>query len=124
MRNRLVVPLLAASALAALPACTPSKCVPTGRPPAAAPAAAVSAAPVIQVHDVRDIVSPPGDPQGVTRLADRVREAVVRAHGADEPGATVTARGTAIVVVAAPETQRRVSDYLLRQRESVRPDGL
>jgi hypothetical protein len=124
MTDRLLSPLLAATALLVLAACTPAKCVPAARAPGASPATQTPAAPVIQVHDVRDIVSPPGDREGVSRLAAEVRELVVFVHGGDDPGATVTANGTAIVVVATPEMQRKVSDYLMRQREDVRPDGL
>jgi hypothetical protein len=115
MRNQLLV----STALLVLAACAS----PT-RAPHVAPPAPTSAAPVIKVHDVRDIVSPPGDPQDVSHLADQVREMVVFIHGGEDPGATVTANGSAIVVVATPQMQRKVSDYLLRRRENVRPDGL
>ncbi len=118
MRNQ----FLATSVLLVLSACASTEYVP--RTPGPAPSARTPAAPVIQIHDVRDIVSPPGDARAVSGLADEVRELVVFIHGGDDPGATVTEHGNAIVVVATPEMQRKISDYLRRQRESVRPDGL
>ena len=88
------------------------------------PASAVPALRVLQIHDVRDLVTPPGDEEMVRRLAEQVRDGVTFLLGGTDPGATVTAHGAAIVVYAVPEVQRRVTDYLTHKREGVTPERL
>lgn len=79
---------------------------------------------VIQIHDVRDLVTPAGDPEAVADLAAELREPMTFLYGADDPDASITAKGTALVVVARPSLQTRVRNFLARKRAGVTPNGL
>src|SRR5262245_58633124 len=104
MRN-LLASFVVAAACAACASSSATK-------PAAAPPPA--AAQVIQSHSVAGLVAPSGGPEKVRALA-----ADLRARCApDDADVQIVPHGEAIVVVAAPDVQRRILEYLLRLRGS------
>ena len=79
---------------------------------------------VLQVHNVSDLVKPPGDKDAVADLADEVRSSVALLYGSVDPDAAVYTHGTEIVVMAVPHVQARISNFLSRKRAGVTPNGL
>lgn len=79
---------------------------------------------VIQIHDVRDLVTPAGDPEAIADLAAELREPITFLYGSDDPDASITAKGTSLVVVARPHLQARIRNFLARKRAGVEPNGL
>lgn len=101
----------------------PAACACPGAPPRRAPdqliAAPDATGAALQVHDVRDLVDPPGDASATEALASEVRRAVGAEDPSNDASITVTAHGSAIVVRGTPEVQREVRALLGRRRSRI-----
>lgn len=75
-----------------------------------------ASAAVLQIHDVGDLVAPPGDAAATEALASEVRRAVGAEDPSNDASITVTVHGSAIVVRATPVVQREVREFLRSRR--------
>ncbi len=105
MRNLTLVFVLAAASCAS-PAAAPAEPAPAPQPV------------VIQVHYVRDLAASSGE---MEELTAKVSREVASAPGGGADDVSVTPHGTAIVVVAPPQIQGRVTALLLQARADANP---
>jgi hypothetical protein len=96
-------------------------CASTHPAEAPAPAAPDAAAVTIQLHEVRDLLDPPGDAAKAAALADEIRTALASGRTAGAPEPSVVAHGTAILVVADAKSQAVASRRLRELRAAKAP---
>lgn len=116
-----VAATLLVTSLAASCAGTSSAPLPTPAP-ASADAATV-ATPVVQIHDVRDLVTPPGesspDTDRTEQLAGELRASLTFVGGSAADQVEFTALGGDLIVRAPQAVQAQIRAALLRRRELV-----